>query len=726
MEISTQIAQAKSSISNWGNSSCNTLLRVAKVIIKNPQYTNVVTHNIKRKERRCFSFLKTSYKKKMFNSLVEMLQRAAEFSEKEEGKVTFIDDNGTEKALRYNELNDEAIRLAYSLMDYGIKKGDRILFQFASIEHYVKIFWACMYCGAVPMKLIFSKGTSGNSLVFQKQMKICEKVSNLYLFTENEYCNEYKDLLKKKTNVKVLGFEDIESRKVDYDKYTLPKIEEYDDALVLYSSGSTNLSKGVLHTQRSAIESVVRCIERNKHNEQDRMLSFLPITHAFGFFGFHLMPIACCCDHYLMPASLFIKKPADYLRMVEKYKLTVLSGMNFALEIFIKSIDEKTIQGMNLSTVKHYYIAGEPVNADVIQAFLNVFKQAGFSENAIRPLYGMSEGGLGLTMAGYDKKYRVDYLDREIFYKNGYAQIVTDEAEAIKFVSMGRPIDGLEVRVMNEDREILKDNEIGELYFKGKSLFKKYMNIEDEEEKNLVDGFLGSGDMGYISGGEVVVTGRKKDIIFVNGQNYFPLDIEVLIGQINKELKSNIVVMQVFDFCNNPHNIVFIKYNKTIEEFVDLVCVLKQELKKYIAITFDAFIPIDELPRTGTGKLKRTDLQKGYVEGMFDNLIDEVNQLMKAKATQHEDVASDNLSKKVIEVWDSICLTNKAKETSDFEELGADSLIMIQFIYKINEGMGINIKMDEMMHVASIQEAVEVVRKTINEKDEATECYLKN
>ena len=110
MEISTQIAQAKSSISNWGNSSCNTLLRVVKVIIKNPHYLNLVTHNIKRKERRCFSFLKTSYKKKMFNSLVEILQRAAEFSEKEEGKVTFIDDNGTEKALRYNELNDEAIR----------------------------------------------------------------------------------------------------------------------------------------------------------------------------------------------------------------------------------------------------------------------------------------------------------------------------------------------------------------------------------------------------------------------------------------------------------------------------------------------------------------------------------------------------------------------------------------------------------------------------------------
>jgi len=652
----------------------------------------------------------------MFNNLVEMLQNAAEFSKSEVRKVTFINEKGHESSMSYSELNDESLRIAYSLMDLGLKKGDRVLFQFATIEYYIKMFWACMYCGAVPMKLIFSRGESANKLVLEKQMKICEKVDHLYLFTEQAYCTEYNKLLKDTTNTIILSYEEICTRKVDCEKYKLPVICIDDDALVLYSSGSTKLSKGVLHTQGSVLESVIRCIERNNHGSQDRMLSFLPITHAFGFFGFHLMPIACCCDHYLMPASIFIKDSLGYLKRVEDYKLTILSGMNFALEIFVNSINKEDIESLDLSTVKHYYIAGEPVNADVVKHFLDIFSVTGFSESAIRPLYGMSEGGLGLTMASYKNKYRVDYLERDKFYKDGYAQLLDDTANSVKFVSMGKPIEGLEVRVMNDAGEILKDNEIGELYFKGKSLFKKYLNIEDEEDKNLVDGFLGSGDMGYLSNGELIVTGRKKDMIIVNGQNYFPLDLELLIGSICEEIKSNVVAVQVFDLCNRPHNYVFIKYNKSIEEFIDLAYSLKQELKKQVSITFDAFIPISELPRTGTGKLKRADFQKEYVGGKYDDIIDEMNRLMKSKFAQRDKEEEDKLYCKIQEVWKKVLIMKNAKCDSYFDEFVSDSLVMLQFVFKINEMFDINVELKEIMSAASLHEATEIIRKSIANK----------
>jgi len=301
-------------------------------------------------------------------------------------------------------------------------------------------------------------------------------------------------------------------------------------ATVQYSSGSTGHPKGILLTHRAVLNNLRSIREGLELTAADVSVNWIPLYHDMGLMGALLLPLLTGCPTVLMPTMEFMREPAQWLWALHRYRGTISFAPNFAYALCAKRVPDDAVEGLDLSAWRRAMNGAEPVLAETIHAFTRRFANYGFQAAAMTPTYGMAETVLLATAHPVARPPRVEAIDRQCLATTGEARPTA--GTGLESVAVGRCLPRSEIEIRDPDGQSLPDRHVGTIWLRSNSLMARYHRDPAGTAAAVVDGWLNTGDRGYVSDGDVFFVSRDKDLIVIAGEKYPPHDIETAINRV--------------------------------------------------------------------------------------------------------------------------------------------------------------------------------------------------
>ena len=593
----------------------------------------------------------------------------------------------------------------------GIKPKQEIIFQIQENKRFLVAFWACLLGGMIPVPVSIGEDKEQNL----KVCRIWELLNNPFMIASEKVLDKMK---KFALEHELLDFhrqletrtEMIQDKIYDYKsvKYDEPKPDDL--AFIQFSSGSTGDPKGVMLTHRNLIYNTCGAINGTKVSPNDSFLSWMPLTHDMGLIGFHLIPLVAGIHQYLIPTELFIRKPVLWMKKVNEHRATVLSSPNFGYKYFLNFFREDKAEGWDLSCVRVIYNGAEPILPEVCDEFLNVLSAYHLKKTVMFTVYGLAEASVAVSFPKVEEEFTAVYVHRDHLNLGEHVIEVEKHAKHVaSFVAVGKAVDYCNIRICDEEMNNVPDFVIGKIQIKGDNVTQGYYNNSLATEKLLTyDGWVNTGDLGFIMSGTLVVTGREKDIIFINGKNVYPHDIERVAIQLDDIELGRIAACGVYDSNSESEEIiVFIVYKKKIEHFLPLVKEIKKHLYIHGGWSVKEVLPIKKLPKTTSGKIQRYRLAKQYEAGEFS----------AESAFIHESIMNDNdkpkekasvsvrvMERELISLFSEVLEGKKIGLEDSYFDMGATSLQLAQIAERIEQKYGEELAITDLFTYPSITE----------------------
>ncbi|TAN66231.1 MAG: amino acid adenylation domain-containing protein [Methylobacter sp.] len=480
-------------------------------------------------------------------SLVALLRQRAE-RQAHRTAYTFLE-NG-ERALRsmtYGELDLQARQLAAQLQAAGMQ-GERAILLYPPELDYIVAFFACLYAGTIAVPAY----PPSNGRHMPRLQAIIDDSRAAVILSSQSVAKAVQQLAVGSAGLldkRWLITDDFAA--ADASAWRLPVLRDHEPAFLQYTSGSTGNAKGVMvsHANLMANQQLIK--RRFGHNAQSTVVGWLPLYHDMGLIGNVIQPLYCGTSAVLMSPMAFLEKPIRWLQAISDYRAHTSGGPNFAFELCARKISDEDKAGLDLSPWRLAFNGAEPINPDTMNRFADAFAECGFSRQAFYPCYGLAEATLLAT--GGDKNNQPTVA---AFYKTGLEQgrvrPALDGDDNIRHLVGCGGIDvdaGQGIRIADPlTGEPCKDDQIGEIQLSGPSISLGYWQnssatgqafIGDTGDKNR---WLRTGDLGFIAGGELFVSGRLKDLIIIRGRNYYPHDLEYATEAATDALSSGCAV----------------------------------------------------------------------------------------------------------------------------------------------------------------------------------------
>ncbi|MFL6144134.1 MAG: AMP-binding protein [Labedaea sp.] len=302
--------------------------------------------------------------------------------------------------------------------------------------------------------------------------------------------------------------------------------------LIQFSSGTTSAAKGVVLSHRGLLAAAGSIGQGGPFRVGDVMLSWLPLHHDMGMVGGTLTPFLLDLSSVLVPPLSFAMQPELWLRLIHRYRATISPAPNFAYRLVASRAAKMDLDGLDLRSWRTAFNGAEVVDASTVRAFQRALARYGFRPEAMRPCYGMAELGLAATFAPEGTLPRIEALSRGEMLEHGRAVAADSEWDAHEYVSSGREVPGVKIRVVDTEGFDLPDGWAGRVLVASDSMMSGYYGLPERTEEDLRDGWLNTGDLGFIMDGELFVTGREKDLIIIAGRNYQPQPFEIAAGTV--------------------------------------------------------------------------------------------------------------------------------------------------------------------------------------------------
>lgn len=526
----------------------------------------------------------------------------------------FIESTMNEREISADEFKNAVETNLYNLQKIGMKKGNELIFQIKDNAKFTTMFWACILGGFIPVPYTYL----GNAREQVKLIGVWKRLNNPFLATDEEYMNQFENSaeLKPETMLRTIKKKTLIIEKMQ--KYegevVFHKPEEDDIAFIQFSSGSTSEPKGVVITHKNIISSVQATLRAMDVSKKDIYLSWLPLTHSFGLIGTYLTPLMAGCDFYIMPPELFVTYPWLWIEKMSEHQITITASPNFGLKHVCKYVkSHRCGMDINLSSLRTIIDGAEPVSSKVCEEFINAMSRFKMKSTAVKPSYGLSEATLVVSTPERDAKYK------EIFVKRNHVKVGKKIIEVpgvqdgtMSFVSVGVCLDNIESKIVDDFGNTVEDCVIGHLLLRGESIFKRYYNDEQATKAAINSkGWLDTGDLGFFYGRNLFVTGREKDVIFIKGENYYSHDIENLCNEVSEGQFTKVAVCAE---CGDEQErvICFVEYIGEPQLFDDITKRIKRHILHKVGLGIGAVIPVNKIPETGSGKLKRYLLLEQY------------------------------------------------------------------------------------------------------------------
>jgi acyl-CoA synthetase (AMP-forming)/AMP-acid ligase II len=386
-----------------------------------------------------------------------------------------------------------------------------------------------------------------------------------------------------------------------------------DLALLQYTSGSTSSPKGVELTHANVIANMALIGDAITHPGSVG-LSWLPLYHDMGLIGAALGALYTRVPLLLMPTTLFVKEPASWLRSISAFGATITLAPNFAFQHAVRHVGmEQLAGGISLSTLETALNGAEPVDAAAVEAFEDKFAAIGLRRGTVRPVYGLAESSLAVTFSD-PGEFVVDTVDADVLEQQAIASPAGETSRARRFVSVGRPLPTQELHVVDAGDRPLPDRHVGEVIVRGPSIMRGYYRRPDESASALRGGFLHTGDLGYLFDGRLFITGRSRDVIIRYGRNYYPADIEAVVGRVVGAGRGASVAFSIGDAGDSRIVIVVETRLRDADQLLQLDRSIKEGCHAAFLFGPDdvRLVPLGGIPRTTSGKVRRDECRRRY------------------------------------------------------------------------------------------------------------------
>lgn len=620
--------------------------------------------------------------------------------------ITFIDGVKSEDFLSYADLYLSALKALRVLQHAGVKPSDELVFQVENNKTFIIAFWACILGGIIPVPL--AKGTSDDRK--EKLLSVLPVLFNPFLLASRVDVSGL--LIYAKENGIDPGLLNANDRIIDEnsiyeheEKGTVVDVKPDDIAFVQFSSGSTGSPKGVILTHKNLILNIEAITAVAGYTNKDSMLSWMPLSHDMGLIGFHLNPLFCGISQYLISTNLFVRNPSVWLDKASQHKTTVLSSPNFGYKYLLKHFSERSTD-WDLSSVRIIYNGAEPISKSLCDTFLSHLSCYGLKENAMCPVYGLAEATLAVSMSKPDDIVATIFVDRSDL-KLGNKVTVSNESEnAISVVNVGMPINCCALRITDNQGVVFGDDIVGCIEIKGEAVCSGYYNNIQETRKAITrDGWLKTGDLGFVHDDGLYVTGRSKDVIFVNGQNFYAHDVERIAESVpGIELNKIVVVGETDNQTQGEVVIAFVFHRGPLEKFLPTGMALKKLVNKKLGFELDKTIPVKDIPKTTSGKLQRFKLLEQYRKGSFDDTIFQLNWLEVLDGRAATGAApQDTFESDLVDIWMNILKRQDIGVDQSFLDLGGNSLKAAEIAFAIQAHFGVEIPINLLYEKGTIR-----------------------
>ena len=562
-----------------------------------------------------------------FYHLVDILsQRALE--QPEQTAYIFLGDGETETArLTYQQLDQKAKAIASRLQELGLE-NERVLLAYPSGLDFIAAFCGCLYGRVIAVPVNLPK----RSQKIVRFETVANDVTAKAVLTSSSLISKLESWLDQNTTLNrasCLFTDNINLNKAE--AWQKPNLEPDSLAFIQYTSGSTNIPKGVMVSHANLFHNQKAIAINTKNNPETVGVSWLPLHHDMGLIGHMLQALFVGKLNVLMPPESFLQKPFRWLKAISDYRGTISSSPNFAYELCLQKITPEQKAKLDLSSWQVAMNGAEPVRAKTMEKFTSYFASCGFCPEAFCPTYGMAETTLFVSGGSPSQTPKVLQLDRQALMQNR-AVIAKENTEDTKIiVSCGTNWQDSKVAIAHpQTLTRCQSGEIGEIWVNSPAVAigywqqpEKNKRIFQAQFKDREESWLRTGDLGFLLDGELYVTGRLKDAIVVRGCNHYPQDIELTVGQSHSALKADCIAAFSVDLEDREKLVIAAEIERTYLRKLDRNAVVKavrQAVFEQHRLQVDATLLLRTatIPKTSSGKLARYACREGFLAGSLN------------------------------------------------------------------------------------------------------------
>ncbi len=539
---------------------------------------------------------------------------------------TFVHDDLREEEHTWEALLKRAKEIAVSLRERGMKKGDHVALVLPEAGEFIPTFLGVVQGGGVPVPLYPPMGV-GQLGGYLDHCKHIVSASHAGLLVTNRQIRAVLGTLHDHapTLREMMLYADLTGHA---SLFRDPGLTPDDPCFIQFTSGSTSKPKGVVVTHGNLAHNAWAVMREGlDSNDEDRGVSWLPLFHDMGLIGFVIAPIHHRVPVTFMSPMTFLKRPATWLEVLSKHRGTITYGPNFSYAITAKRVRERDMEGLDLSHVRVAGCGAEPIQADTLRGFADRFAKIGFEESAFVPSYGMAEYTLAIA---FSRGIPTDRVRAETLWAEGAARPAEegdDPAELVEIVGCGPAFDKHGIRIVDtETRAVLAERRVGEIEVSGPSVMQGYFEMPEKTRETVnEEGWLRTGDLGYLVNGEIYICGRAKDVIIVNGKNYYPQDLEWAGSEVEGVRTGNVIAFSSSKEGLGREAVVVVAESKRAEGRDALAMDIKTQIAKATGLTVDEVLVVDAgtIPKTSSGKLQRAKARSLYESGELEKREDE-------------------------------------------------------------------------------------------------------
>ena len=561
--------------------------------------------------------------------LLEALEYQAQYQPNNQ-TLHFLEEGQPICTWTYPDLMRECRSVAGGLLALGVKPGERVGLMLPSGPDYLASFYGIMWAGAIPVPL-YPPFRMDQLEDYVKRQAAILRLTEIRFLVSFDRAKPVIPLLKLQDTKlsKVVTVDELKSGES-------PSPNPHPHALIQFPSGSTGLPKGVVLSHHNLIHNIQGYGHGMDLKPGDVTISWLPLYHDMGLIGtmlgsvYHGQPLA------LMGPQDFLARPSRWLKAIHQYRGTISPAPNFAYEICARKIPDEELEGIDLSSWRVALNGAEAVRPDTLERFTERFKPYGFDPGAHFPAYGLAEASLAVTFPPPGRGPLIETLNREKLEREGLVASCGPEDTPLQLVACGRPLPDMEVRIVSEEGQSLPDRTRGLVEFRGPSSLQCYFNNpEATRQVKDPDGWVKTGDLGYLSEGELYLTGRVKDIIIKAGRNIQAEDVEDIVAEVEGVRRGCVACFALEDEQEGTEQLVILAESRIKD--ADGKRKLAQEIER--AVSRKLGLPPDlveivrpgAVPKTPSGKIRRSECRTRWVSGNLEpskNMVAQVRRIV--------------------------------------------------------------------------------------------------
>jgi len=546
------------------------------------------------------------------STLPELLQRAA--SSAPLLGISYVKEDGSADHQTYKDLLAQALKTGSGLRAMGLNPGDKVIIATDDNCTTINLLWACFMAGIIPTILQPPVSYTDHNPILIKLLNVFSQLGNPYVFV-----NTAQKVDDPKLEGKLIAVAEI-----PVSKEKLEFFSAIDDlAFIQFSSGSTGEPKGVMLTHRNLAMNIEAIIIGLDLTPIDHTGNWMPLYHDMGLIGYHFTPIYVPCQQSHLHTVDFIKNPSLWLDLMSKEKITVTGCPNFGQALVLRHLHRKSVgQIWDFTPMKALLNGAEPISVKIMEDFTEALKKYKFSDEAMMPVYGMAEATLAISFMPLMKPSVITAFDTEQLDFEQRAVRLSQPATGRTsrlLAAVGIALKHVEIRIVDDLDFDLPDGNVGHIQIKGGSITQGYFNNPAASKTLFCGEWLRTGDIGFFFERNLYISGRFKDIIFINGKNYYANDLENLGCTLEGITYGKIVFGGITDKKSGREKVMAFIAGIPETKAAETLQNLRVLLRKTLGVPIDEMVLVrsNEIPKTSSGKVQRYKLIQRYLQGEF-------------------------------------------------------------------------------------------------------------